>query len=296
MFRAAWSSRRGRGAITVSEMPTTTSLAGKVIAITGGARGIGLATATALHRLGAQVAIGDIDDVAVKDAAAQADLEFYSKLDVTDSASFTAFLDQVEQKLGPIDVLVNNAGIMPVGRLVDEPDAVTRRIIDINVMGVIIGSKLAAQRMARRRRGHVINVASLAGELCAPGLASYCASKFAVVGFTDSARVEHRDTGVEFSMVMPSFVNTELTAGTKGIRGLKNAEPEDIAAGIVSLVNKPRPRVRVTKLAGGISASQKFLPRGLGEWLARALGGEKVFLDDVDTEKRRAYEERARHS
>jgi NAD(P)-dependent dehydrogenase (short-subunit alcohol dehydrogenase family) len=276
-------------------MPTTTPLRGKVIAITGGARGIGLATATALRRLGAQVAIGDIDDVAVKDAADDADLAFYSKLDVTDHDSFAAFLDQVENQLGPIDVLVNNAGIMPVGRLVDEPAAVTRRIIDINVMGVIIGSKLAAQRMTRRRRGHVINVASLAGEIYGPGLASYCASKFAVVGFTDSARVEHRNTGVKFSMVMPSFVNTELTAGTNGIRGVKNAEPEDIAGAIVGLISRPRPRVRVTKLAGGIAAAQKFLPRGFAEWLTRVFGGDSVFLDDVDVEKRRAYEERARH-
>lgn len=269
---------------------------GKVIAITGGARGIGLATATALHNLGAKVAIGDIDHIAVKNAADEADLAFYGKLDVTENDSFAAFLDQVEQKLGPIDVLVNNAGIMPVGRLVDEPDPVTRRIIDINVMGVIFGSKLAAQRMLRRHHGHIVNVASLAGEIYGSGMATYCASKFAVVGFTDAARVEHRNTGVEFSIVMPSFVNTELTAGTKGIRGIRNAEPEDIAAAIVRLVSKPRPRVRVTKLAGGIAAMQKFLPRGFAEWLARGLGGETVFLDDVDTEKRRGYEERARRS
>jgi NAD(P)-dependent dehydrogenase (short-subunit alcohol dehydrogenase family) len=275
---------------------TTTSIKGKVVAITGGARGIGLATATALHAFGARVAIGDIDDVTLKESATTLGIDAYAKLDVTDEESFDGFLNYVEETLGPIDVLVNNAGIMPVGRLVDEPAAVTRRILDINVLGVITGSKLAAQRMVPRGRGHVINVASLAGEIYAPGIATYCASKFAVVGFTDAARVEHRGTGVDFSLVMPSFVNTELTAGTHGVAGVKNAEPTDIASAIVGLILKPRPRVRTTRLAGALSASQKFIPRRFAEALNRALGGDSVFTDDVDAEQRKSYEDRARNA
>jgi hypothetical protein len=250
-------------------MASTTSIQGKVVAITGGARGIGLATATALTSRGARVAIGDIDEVTLKEAATELGLSAYAKLDVTDEDSFAHFLDYVEETLGPIDVLVNNAGIMPVGRLVDEPAAVTRRILDINVLGVVTGSKLAARRMVPRRRGHIINVASLAGEIYAPG--------------------------VDFSLVMPSFVNTELTAGTHGIAGVKNAEPTDIAAAIVGLIVKPRPRVRATRLAGALSAGQKFVPRRVAEALNRALGGDSVFTDDVDVDKRMSYEDRARH-
>jgi len=275
---------------------STKTLQGKVIAVTGGARGIGFATAAALTRLGAKVAIGDIDEATLKESATELDLTAYRKLDVTDVESFAAFLDSVEDTLGPIDVLINNAGIMPVGRLIDEPAHVTRRIIEINILGVITGSKLAAQRMVPRGRGHIINVASLAGEIYTPGLASYCASKYAVVGFTDAARVEHRGTGVDFSLMMPSFVNTELTAGTQGIRGLENAQPEDIAAGIVGLIRKPASRARVTPLAGALAAAQKFIPRRIAEALSRALGGETVFLDDVDNAQRKAYEDRARHS
>jgi NAD(P)-dependent dehydrogenase (short-subunit alcohol dehydrogenase family) len=267
---------------------------GKVIVITGGARGIGLATATALHNLGAKVAIGDIDEAKVKESGAALGLDVYGKLDVTDKDWFSDFLDAVERQLGPIDVLVNNAGIMPVGRIVDEPDAVTRRILDINVYGVILGSKLAAQRMVPRGRGHVINVASLAGELYAVGLATYCASKHAVVAFTDSARLEYRAAGVKFSTVLPTFVNTELTAGTHGAKGFKNAEPIDIANAIVGLVAHPKPKVRVTKAAGAMVVSQRFMPRVLAEGLNRMLGGEHVFTDDVDVEKRKAYEARAR--
>ncbi|CAM4326866.1 3-alpha-(or 20-beta)-hydroxysteroid dehydrogenase [Mycobacterium basiliense] len=267
---------------------------GKVIVITGGARGIGLATATALHKLGAKVAIGDIDEAKVKESGADLGLDVYGKLDVTDRDSFAEFLDQVERQLGPIDVLVNNAGIMPVGRIVDEPDAVTRRILDINVYGVILGSKLAAQRMVPRGQGHVINVASLAGELYAVGLATYCASKHAVVAFTDSARLEYRPAGVKFSMVLPTFVNTELTAGTAGAKGFRNAEPTDIAEAIVKLVARPKPRVRVTRAAGAMVVSQKFIPRWVAEGLNRMVGGEHVFTDGIDVEQRRAYEARAR--
>lgn len=266
----------------------------KVIAITGGARGIGLATAAALHNLGAKVAIGDIDEAMAKESGADLDLDMYGKLDVTDPDSFSGFLDAVERQLGPIDVLVNNAGIMPVGRIVDEPDPVTRRILDINVYGVILGSKLAAQRMVPRGRGHVINVASLAGEIYAVGVATYCASKHAVVAFTDSARLEYRSAGVKFSMVLPSFVNTELIAGTGGIKGFKNAEPADIADAIVGLIVHPKPRVRVTQAAGSMIVAQRFMPRQVSEGLNRLLGGEHVFTDDVDMEKRRTYEARAR--
>jgi NAD(P)-dependent dehydrogenase (short-subunit alcohol dehydrogenase family) len=266
----------------------------KVIAITGGARGIGLATATALHNLGAKVAIGDIDEAKVKESGGDLGLDVYGKLDVTERDSFSDFLDAVERQLGPIDVLVNNAGIMPVGRIIDEPDAVTRRILDINVYGVILGSKLAVQRMVPRGQGHVINVASLAGELYAVGLATYCASKHAVVAFTDSARLEYRSAGVKFSMVLPTAVNTELVAGIHELKGFRNAEPAEIADAIVGLVVHPKPRVRVTKAAGAMVVSQRFMPRVLAEGLNRMLGGEHVFTDDVDVQQRRAYEARAR--
>ncbi|MCX8564386.1 SDR family oxidoreductase [Mycolicibacterium mucogenicum] len=268
-------------------------LRGKVIAITGGARGIGFATASLLRGLGAKVAIGDVDEVMVKQSGSDIDV-FASKLDVTDLASFTTFLDDVERELGPVDVLINNAGIMPVGLLADEPDAVTRRMLDINVYGVIIGTKLAAQRMIPRSAGHVINVASLAGETYTPGLATYCASKSAVLSFTDAVRLENRKTGVQFSAVLPSVVNTELTAGTTGIRGIKNAEPSDIANAIVGLIVKPRPKVRVTRLAGVLIGAQKYLPRIVGEELNRLFGGEHIFTDKVDNTARKAYEDRAR--
>ncbi|BBW99883.1 short-chain dehydrogenase [Mycolicibacterium moriokaense] len=269
---------------------------GKVVAITGGARGIGLATAKTLHRLGAKIAIGDIDEAAVKDAGSEFDFGFYARLDVTDRQSFTSFLDDVERELGPVDVLVNNAGICVTCRFLDEPDELTERTLAINVTGVILGTKLAAQRMVKRGKGHIINVASLAGLNGVPGIATYCATKHAVLGYTDTARMELRGTGVHASAILPTLTNTGMIDGVASMPGMRNAEPEDIAAGIVSLIEKPKPRMIVTRQAGVMMAITKRLPLRLGEAVTRALNADRIFADAIDKPERREYEDRARHS
>src|SRR5947209_20041935 len=117
-------------------------LAGKVAAITGGARGIGRATAAALVARGVRVAIGDLDaGLAEQTAAELGGGTVGLPLDVTDRSSFEGFLTEVETRLGPLDVMVNNAGIMPVGPFLEESDAIARRQVDINLHGVIVGSK-----------------------------------------------------------------------------------------------------------------------------------------------------------
>lgn len=275
-------------------MSSAARIAGKVVVITGGARGIGFATARKLRDLGAQVAIGDVDEAKVKESGAELGLEVYGKLDVTDPESFEAFLDQVERTLGPIDVLINNAGIMPVGHFHEEPDRVSRRMIDINIYGVVLGSKLAAQRMLPRGSGHVINIASLAGVIATPGLATYGGSKAAVLTMTDALYAEYRGTGVEFSSVAPTFTNTELVAGTKGAKGVRNAEPEEIAEAVAELIAEPKRRVAVTKLAGRLANLQYYLPNKLLDTIGEKFGMKEVFLGDVDKEARAAYERRAR--
>jgi NAD(P)-dependent dehydrogenase (short-subunit alcohol dehydrogenase family) len=267
---------------------------GKVIAITGGARGIGYETAAMLLRHGAKVAIGDIDEARLKEAAGELRITTYSRLDVTDPESFKAFLDLVESELGPIDVLVNNAGIMPLSHLVDEDDAVTRRVVEINVLGVIFGSKEALKRMLPRGHGHIINIGSMAGEAPVPGAASYCGTKAAVLHFTETARLEHRKSGVHFSAIAPTYTNTELIAGAPSPPGFRNAEPREIAEAVVSLIEKPRPLVHVTRAAGSLISFMKFMPRSLGEWLGDRFHTDSLMLDDVDTEARAAYDARIR--
>jgi short-subunit dehydrogenase len=272
------------------------SVRGKVVVITGGARGIGLATAKVLDLLGAKVAIGDIDEQAVKQAGANLGLDVCGTLDVTDHDSFAGFLDEVERRLGPVDVLVNNAGILPVGRLIDEPDALTRRALAVNVYGVIVGTKVAARRMLARRSGHIINVASVNSETPSPGVATYCATKHAVLGFTNSVRAEHRGTGVHYSVVLPAMTNTEMIAGIDQARGLKNAEPTDVAKAIVGLIRKPKRRVTVTRAAGVVLVIQRILPGGVADALRRSIGLDHLFTDRIDVGKRATYEQRVRGS
>lgn len=270
----------------------TSPVAGKVVAVTGGARGIGLAIATALNGAGAKVAIGDIDEAAVKESGDRLGLAAARKLDVIDRASFTEFLDAVESDLGHLDVVVNNAGVIAVGAAVDESDDATRRLLDVNVFGVILGTKLAAQRMLPRRRGHVINIASIGGVLPTEGIATYCASKHAVLGYTDTVRLENRGSGVHFSSVMPTLTNTEMVSGIGHAKGFKNAEPRDVAEAVVSVITKPEARVIVPRAMGVTLAAQRLLPRGFAEAMGRALGTGRVFTSDVQTDKRAAYAKR----
>jgi short-subunit dehydrogenase len=268
------------------------SVAEKVVAITGGARGIGFATATLLHGLGAKVAIGDIDRSAVREAGSQLALEVGRRLDVTDRRSFTDFLDTVEDRLGPVDVLVNNAGIVAVGSAVDEADAVTERVLDVNIYGVILGTKLAAKRMLPRGHGHIVNIASVGSLLPVEGIATYCATKHAVLGYTDAVRMENRGSGVQFSAILPTLTNTEMIAGVGHARGLKNAEPDDVARAIAGVIAKPKARVFVPRSLGVAVATQRFMPRRVAEAMARASGKGRVFTSDVEVDKRTAYARR----
>jgi short-subunit dehydrogenase len=269
------------------------SVANKVVAITGGARGIGLATATVLQDLGAKVAIGDIDRSAVKEASNQLGLKVGRRLDVTDRRSFTEFLDNVEERLGPVDVLVNNAGVIAVGNAVDEADAATQRLLDVNIFGVILGTKLAAQRMLPRGHGHIINIASLGSLLPTEGIATYCATKHAVLGYTDTVRMENRGSGVHFSAIMPTLTNTEMIAGIGHAKGFKNAEPNEVARAIAAVIAKPRPRVLVPRSIGATVTGQRLMPLRVAEALGRALGTGRVFTSDVEVDKRKGYARRA---
>src|SRR5271165_6419620 len=273
-------------------------LAGETAAVTGAARGIGRATAEAFLGRGMRVAIGDVDIDAARRAAAELGPSTVAiALDVTDRQSFADFLDATERELGPLDVLVNNAGIMQVGRFIDEDDLTARRMIDINLHGVILGTKLALERMIPHDRGHIVNISSQAGKFGAPGGATYSATKHAVVGLTEAVRGELRLMGahVDVSYVMPAVVNTELGSGLGAVRGIPNLEPTEVADAIVEALRLGTVDVWVPKKAKRTSTLVSLLPRTLSEGMARAIKADRV-LAGADAVTRREYELRAARS
>jgi NADP-dependent 3-hydroxy acid dehydrogenase YdfG len=273
-------------------------LVGQVAAITGAARGIGKATAQAFAREGMKVAIGDLDaDLAAQVASEIGPNAAGFPLDVTKRDSFEMFVDAVEERFGPIDVLVNNAGIMPLGRFIEEDDATAIRMVDINLHGVMLGMKIVLPRMISRDRGHVVNIASQAGKYGAPGGATYSATKHAVVGLTEAVRGElHIDgSSVELSYVLPFVVNTELGAGTGEAFGLKHLQPDQVADAIVHALKYRVVDVWIPRSSHRTQRLNQLLPRRLSERIARAMKADRVLMG-ADKQARAAYELRAAHS
>ena len=247
-------------------------IAGLVVAVTGAARGIGQATAQALDARGACVIGGDLPE-----------------LDVTSRSSFAAWLEAA----GPIDVLINNAGVMHVGPFLEESDEWTRRQVDVNLHGVILGMKLALPAMVARGSGHVINIASAAARIGVPREAVYAATKHAVLGVSQSVRLELRGTGVDLSVVMPGLVRTELASGT--LKGGLVLKPPDVAHAIVATIERPRFDVYVPRAYGAIAGVGQILPRRVREAVLRLAGSERATAGTTP-EQRAVYEARVQRN
>ncbi|MSX12293.1 MAG: SDR family NAD(P)-dependent oxidoreductase, partial [Actinobacteria bacterium] len=272
------------------------NLVGQIVAITGGARGIGKSTAQTLSRAGMKVAIGDLDGPLAAQTAEEIGAGTIGlQLDVTDFDSFSAFVASVQEQMGPIDVIINNAGIMQLGPYLDEDMATTKRMIDINIYGVDYGCRLTIPSMVARGHGHVVNIASAAGKAGYAHGATYCGTKHYVVGMSEAIRSELRGTGVEVSCVMPVAVQTELGGGLAETRAVKQALPQDVADEILSALKQPRFDVFVPRSVGPLNQVMSVMGRGPREALGRALKADKV-LSTADHSVRKDYELRATRS
>jgi NAD(P)-dependent dehydrogenase (short-subunit alcohol dehydrogenase family) len=262
------------------------------VAITGGGHGIGKAIAERFAGAGARVAVGDVD-VAAAEAVAEGlgGDALGLALDVTDRDAFATFLAAAEERHGELGVLVNNAGVDWIGPFHDEPDEVTRREVDVNLMGTIIGTRLALQRMLPRRRGHVVNVASGVGRVPLPGSASYAATKHGIVGLTESLRLEYRNSGVRFSLIQPAQVETAMLAGQARPRLLPLVTPADVAEATFDAVANDRFEVWVPGSQGISAKLGLLLPRRAREAVLRAIGVGRI-AGETDAAARREYHER----
>lgn len=259
------------------------SLDGRVVVVTGAARGIGRALVSALLAEGARVVACDLSDT---------DATLSIPLDVTDHAAVTAALDRVETEVGPLDVLINNAGVMSVGAAVDESDASMYRQFDINVFAMMHGTREALRRMLPRRSGHVVNVASMGGVVPMPGAATYSASKHAIVGYCASLWWELRGSGVELTYVLPALVNTELAAGIARTRAAGVVEPAEVAALVVDALHSPRLAVYAPRSMGPITRVSGLLPRRVGNKIMTLSGSDHLLADSLQSAERTAYQAR----
>lgn len=252
----------------------TPQLHGLVVAVTGGAVGIGREIAAAAQAAGARVAIGDRDLDQATATAADLGIRGHP-LDVTDEASYRGFLDAVAADLGPIDVLVNNAGVMWVGPFDDEPEAATAAMFDVNVIGVIRGVRLVAPEMAARGAGHIVTIASAAAKLSPPGESTYAATKHAVLGYLTGVREELRGSGVQISAILPGVVDTELAVGT-ATGAARLLTPQQVARTVVDVIAAPRFVTTVPSYIGPLVAVTGLLPQALRDAVLRRAVPDQV--------------------
>lgn len=272
-----------------------TAIEGKAVAITGAARGIGFAIARALLDKGATVVIGDRDlnvlDSAVTALAGFGRVTAYP-LDVADPASFSQFIEKaVDDGDGRLDVLVNNAGVMPIGPYLEQSDQSIRAAIEVNFFGVLTGCRLVLPHMLAQCGGHIVNIASLAGAVPVPGEVVYAGTKAAVVALSTALADEFAAEGVQVSVVLPSFTATDLIWGTTTPSGGKVVAPEAVAKAVVKVIERPKTHVVVPHSMRFIAPLMSMMGPRNRRWINARVGSDHAFLV-VDRNARQAYEAR----
>lgn len=254
-----------------------TELGGRVVAITGAARGIGLAVASGCVSAGMRVVVGDLDARAVQQVAEQLGPNAVGVVvDVSDEDSFASFLDAAEEHFGPLDVLINNAGVLRMGPLAEATAEDVRLQLDVNVRGVITGTRLAMQRFIARGQGHIVNMASSASMIATPNGAVYSASKHAVLGLTRAVRGELRGTAVRTTVVMPGVIRTEMTQDFAPALGVRVVEPEAVAEAILAALRTGAPEIYVPKEVGLQGRLFTMLPARASDAMKRLARVDRV--------------------
>lgn len=277
-------------------VPTMKDLAGKVAVITGAAGGIGSALALECARAGMDIALADLDEVGMRAVAAQITSlgrrSICVPTDVRSADSMQALLDRTLAELGGCHLMINNAGVFNAAPLLETSAAQFQRVMDINIGGVVNGSRIFAAHFARQREGHLVNTASAAGLFPVPGMSAYSLSKYAVVGFSLQLRWEIAAQGVGVTVLCPGTVKTAiLTRDGVGFRPdeahkmIKDAPaPEGLAKKTMRAIRRNRPLVRYGFDAYGMSLL-RVLPLWLIDPLGRMLGRTALALVEQTTDR-----------
>jgi short-subunit dehydrogenase len=265
----------------------------KIAIVTGAASGIGQALARDLANQGADVALADVQIDAANNVAAEicrsgrkASAHY---LDVIDSDAVEGLVTRIAAEKGRLDYMFNNAGIAIIGEFRDFSTADWKRILDINVCGVLAGTAAAYAVMIRQGAGHIVNTASVAGLVPSPGFAAYCASKHAIVGFSTSLRAEAAEYGVKVSAVCPGFIKTSIfdskMVGIPKESKIKarafnvSITPEECAAHALKGVAKNKAIIPVTSHAKVMWLLNRYFPgamQSISRRMAKQLHKERV--------------------
>lgn len=267
------------GAVGMS--PKAANKRPKRVLVTGAANGIGAAIARLCVKAGHRIVAADIDRAALSRLREGLPGIETAVLDVRDLATWAKVVEDAEKQGGPIDVLINNAGVClpgPCDQVSAEDDRLT---VEVNLIGVMNGVRTLLPRFLARQRGHVINVASMAAFAPAPDLATYCATKHAVRAYTHSCALDHRHAPVHWTLACPSAVETPMLEGMRKRRAgvvvftEKPMRPEKIAGAIVDAIAEPRSEVLVPnargKLIRFIGLFPGLLARGMDDAERRGL-------------------------
>jgi NADP-dependent 3-hydroxy acid dehydrogenase YdfG len=222
-------------------MDTKKPLEGKVALVTGASRGIGLAISRRLGQIGASVSLSARDETRLQKVAdtfrAQGISAFIVPADVTHSAEIATIVQKTEHALGPIEILVNNAGCGYFGPSHEASEGNWDTVLDTNLKSVFLLSKEVARGMIQRRAGHIINIASLAGKNAFAGGGIYCASKWGLLGLTQCMAEDLRPYGIRVSAICPGSVATDFSPH-QGKDPRKMLQAEDIAHAVESIVTQ----------------------------------------------------------
>jgi len=251
-------------------------MAGKTAIVTGGARGMGAATARLFAAEGARVIVADVlEDEGRKLAAEIGEAAMFQRLDVTREDEWQALTDEAVSRFGHIDALVNNAGVVAFGPIVEITPETIDRVFGVNVKGPMLGVKTVGSAMLRRGRGAIVNISSLDGLRGVNSVSVYSASKWAVRGFTKSAALEFGPHGVRVNSVHPGGVDTVMgnpqgqtgdtrNQGYERVPLQRIGEAEEVAAASLFLCSDEASYITGAELAvdGGWSAGyyHSFLP------------------------------------
>lgn len=250
-----------------------------------------------------RVAIGDLDPDLARSAAAGIGGDHLGRgLDITNRDEFEAFIDETERQLGALDVLINNAGVFGSGPYADEPHEITERIVTTNLLGTMVGTKIALQRMLPRRRGHIVNISSIGAVLPTGGAVSYSAAKAGLLGLSRALRDELAGTGIRVTVVLPGTIATEMTAplappppGTP-----KPLSPSTAATAIVQALRTGRRELYVPGLLGPVVTGLSLLPPRASDTVKRLAGFHRAVADSdparVDAYQARVTAELAAHA